>query len=56
MRRFNIHPVLRRFSAYELVELISAGCADVAPFRDEQGRVVVVPNPLAFPEAKESES
>lgn len=55
-RRFVIHPVLRRFSASELVNLIRSGAADVAPFKDAQGRVVVFPNPVAFPEVKETES
>lgn len=43
MRRFYVHPSLRHLRPSELVALIRSGGADVLPFVDDDGRVVVMP-------------
>lgn len=42
MRQFAIDPCLRGLRPSELVALIRSGGADVLPFLDDEGKVVVV--------------
>jgi hypothetical protein len=48
MRRFSIDPCLRGLRPSELVALIRSGGADVLPFVDDEGRVVVIPATEGF--------